>query len=164
MKSLIAGLSSIVCRHLRRLYGEVQILWAFFGLLGLGLPMEDIAETGLRYANGAIGKKQMNYNQRPVACHLEIFDSEGTLHRHYAHGFFHFVHATSDDWPAISPLNRFEHNRRFLDELRYFLEVAHGEEELAFRLDDGKQVLELVLAALESDRISWRISFEMGVQ
>ncbi|MBU2609594.1 MAG: Gfo/Idh/MocA family oxidoreductase [Chloroflexi bacterium] len=56
--------------YLRWLCGDVQSLWAFTGALGLGLSVEDTADIGLRFASGAIGSVQLNYNQRPPAHHL----------------------------------------------------------------------------------------------
>ena len=41
--------------YLHWLIGEADSLWAFTGSLNLGLPVEDTAEIGLHFADGAIG-------------------------------------------------------------------------------------------------------------
>jgi predicted dehydrogenase len=154
--------------YLHWLIGEVDSLWAFTGSLNLGLPVEDTAEIGLRFVNGALGSLHLDYNQRPPAHWLEIVGSQGSLRWDNADGELHLYRATPSpfqgegrgggpSWETFTPPNGFERNVMFLDEMQHFLAVVHGECEPACTLEDGIYALRLALAAMRSGR-------EMAVQ
>ncbi|HEX7621804.1 MAG TPA: Gfo/Idh/MocA family oxidoreductase [Anaerolineales bacterium] len=157
--------------YLRWLCGDVQSLWAFTGNLGLGLPVEDTAEIGLRFVNGAIGSVQLNYNQRPAAHHLELIGTEGTLRWDNTDGSLHVFRASSiaqgqdhgGGWEHFLPPAGFDRNTMFLDEMRHFLSVMRGEAEPVCTMEDGKWALRLALAALESDQTGRKIILEKGI-
>ncbi len=64
--------------YLRWLLGEYRVEWAAGGALGLGLPVEDSAEIGLRFEQGAAGTLHLDYLQTPASHTLEVIGTGGT--------------------------------------------------------------------------------------
>ena len=137
--------------YLRWLLGEVSALWAFTGHLGeLELQVEDTAEIGLRFANGALGSVYLDYNQHPVTHRLEIIGSKGTILWDNADGATRLFRSSSEVWEVFPAPPGFERNDLFLAEMRHFLSVVRGEAEPLCTLDDGLRALQLALAAHQS--------------
>jgi predicted dehydrogenase len=145
--------------YVRWLVGEVEKVWSFNGHISpLELDVEDIAEIGLRFDNGAIGGVHVNYVQRPPVHRLEIVGTGGTLRWDNADGILYFYHmaqlfGTSNTRPpaagveTFAPPEGFERNTMFLEEMKHFIAVVRGEAQPACTLGDGKRVLELALEA-----------------
>jgi len=150
--------------YLRFLLGNVESLWSFNGHISpLEVDVEDIAEIGLKFANGAVGGVHVNYFQRPPAHRLEIVGTNGTLGWDNADGILHFQRmpapfgSYSDQPPApvmesYSPPKGFERNQLFLAQTRHFIEIVRGESEPICTLEDGVMALRLALAAYESQK------------
>ena len=148
--------------YLRYLLGEVESLWSFNGQISpLELNVEDVAEIGLKFANGAVGGAHVNYFQRPPVHRLEIVGTDGTLRWDNADGTLHLYKmpapfgSFSDNPPApvletFSPPEGFERNQLFVAQTRHFIEIVRGEAEPVCRLEDGVMALRLALAAYES--------------
>jgi predicted dehydrogenase len=148
--------------YLRYLIGEVESLWSFNGHISpLGLDVEDVAEIGLKFKNGAVGGVHLNYVQRPPRHTLEIVGTDGTLRWDNADGIlshykFPAPFASYSDHPpapvfeTLSPPDGFERNQLFVAQTRHFMETARGESEPVCSLDDGVMALQLALAAYES--------------
>ena len=161
------GVALTLCHpldYLRWLMGEVNALWAFTGAQGLGLPVEDAIEIGLRFEAGAIGSVHLNYNQQPPVHCLEIVGSEGTLRWDNSDGQLQLYRVSTKAWEKFFPPEGFERNHLFLDETRHFLAVVRGEAEPLCTLQDGKRALELALSALSSAQKGSLISFEKDGQ
>jgi predicted dehydrogenase len=137
--------------YLRWLLGEVESLWGLTSHLGLSMPVEDLAEIGLHFYNGAIGSLHLDYDQRPPTHTLEIIGTRGTLRWDNADGITRLASVGKDEkaspWRDFLPPEGFERNQMFLDELRHFRDVVHGEAQLVCTLQDGIQALRLALAA-----------------
>jgi predicted dehydrogenase len=158
--------------YLRYLLGEIDSLWSLNGHISpLELDVEDMAEIGLKFANGAIGGVHLNYFQRPPVHRLEIVGTNSTLRWDNANGtLIHyqmpdvFGKISSQPSPAVetrySVPDGFERNQLFVAQMRHFLEVARGEAEPVCTLDDGIRVLELALAAKQSQRAGIRFHME----
>jgi predicted dehydrogenase len=150
--------------YLRYLIGEVESLWSFNGHISpLELDVEDVAEIGLKFSNGAIGGVHLNYVQRPPRHTLEIVGTQGTLRWDNSDGVlqlqkFHTPFGSySEDPPApvietFSPPEGFERNQLFLSQTRHFIETARGESEPICTLEDGIMALRLALAAYTSQK------------
>ncbi len=148
--------------YLRYLIGEVEALWSFNGHISpLELDVEDIAEIGLKFSNGAIGGVHLNYVQRPPVHRLEIVGTNGTLRWDQADGTLHFFKMLtpfgSYSDPAPSPRietfslpEGFERNHLFVSQMRHFIEMVRGEAEPVCTLEDGIMALRLALAARQS--------------
>jgi predicted dehydrogenase len=158
--------------YLRFIVGEVDSLWSFNGHLSpLELDVEDIAEIGLTFGNGAVGGVHLNYVQRPPVHRMEIVGTRGTLRWDNADGFLHFhkmpapFGSYSEDPPApviesFSPPEGFDRNQLFVEQTRHFLETVRGETEPVCTLEDGIQALRLALAAKESASTRRAIVFQ----
>ena len=146
------------------LLGEVESLWSFNGHISpLDVDVEDVAEIGLKFANGAVGGVHLNYFQRPPVHRLEIVGTDGTLRWDNADGILHLYKMPSpfgsySDTPptpiveTLSPPEGFERNQLFVAQTRHFIEVVRGESEPVCSLEDGVMALRLALAAYESQK------------
>ena len=122
------------------------------------MPVEDDAEILLRFENGTLGSVHLDYNQRP-ACHwLEMIGTQGTLRWDNADGSVRLVQAgqdgkavTQQDFP---PPQGFERNSMFLEELRHFLDILHGEADPVCTFQDGVMALRLALSSLTSSQLN----------
>ncbi|MDD2696216.1 MAG: Gfo/Idh/MocA family oxidoreductase [Anaerolineales bacterium] len=136
--------------YLHWILGEVRAVWAFSGQLGdLEIQVEDTAEIGLRFENGALGSLHLDYNQRPPTHTLEIAGTLGTIRWDNADGVVN-VFTEAQGWERLPGPEGFERNHLFLEEMRHFLEVVRGQAEPACSLEDGYQALRLALAAHRS--------------
>jgi len=152
--------------YLRWLIGEVKALWSFNAHISpLEIDVEDVAEIGLKFSNGAIGGIHLNYFQRPPVHRLEIVGTNGTLRWDNADGSLHFHQLSapfgsySDNPPApliqiFSPPDGFERNQLFVAQTRHFIESVRGESEPVCTLADGIMALRLALAAKTSSTTS----------
>ncbi len=148
--------------YLRYLLGEVESLYSFNGhISSLEVDVEDVAEIGLKFTNGAVGGVHVNYFQRPPVHRLEIAGTNATLRWDNADGILHFFKMPASfgsfsDQPlppiveSFSPPEGFERNQLFIAQTRHFIEVVREEAEPVCRLEDGVMALRLALAAYES--------------
>jgi len=158
--------------YLRYLIGEIDSLWSFNSHIStLELDVEDVAEIGLKFTNGAIGGVHLNYFQRPPVHRFEIVGTQGTLRWDNADGILHFQQLStpfgsfSDTPPA--PVTQtftlpqgFERNQLFVSQTRHFIETARGETEPICNLEDGVMALRLALAAKESQQTNQSIKIQ----
>jgi predicted dehydrogenase len=156
--------------YLRDLLGEIESVWSFHGHLSpLEVDVEDVAEIGLKFANGAVGGVHVNYFQRPPVHRLEVVGTGGTLRWDNADGVLHLykmpaIFGSFSDQPPVpvmesfSPPADFERNQLFLAQTRHFIEIVRGEAEPVCRLEDGVLALRLALAAYESQKTGHIIS------
>jgi predicted dehydrogenase len=148
--------------YLRFIVGEVDALWSFNGHVSpLEITVDDVAEIGLKFKNGAIGGMHLNYVQRPPVHRLEIVGTKGTLRWDNSDGILRLYQMSmpfgsySDNPPApvvetFSPPEGFERNQLFAAQTRHFLEIVRGEKEPVCSLEDGIRALKMALAAIES--------------
>jgi predicted dehydrogenase len=155
--------------YLRWLLGEVKAVWAFTSNRGLGMPVEDSAEIGLRFTNngndGCLGSLHLDYNQRPPSHTLEITGRQGRIVWDNADGIARLYRpdqinavSLSNGWQIACPPDGFERNWLFMEELRHFLAVMRGETSPICTLQDGIQALRLSLAALASARTGEKVA------
>ena len=147
--------------YLRWLLGEVNAVWALAGRLSdLEIDVEDTAEIGLRFQNGAIGSLHLDYNQRPSAHHLDVIGTRGTLRWDNEDGDVHLYpnpahnegakQAEAQGWLTIPAPPGFERNQLFIAEMQNFIDIIRGVAQPRCTLEDGIQALRLALAAHQS--------------
>ena len=156
--------------YLRFILGDIEELWSFNGHISpLEMDVEDIAEIGLQFSNGAIGGLHLNYVQRPPAHRLEIVGAKGTFRWDNADSVLHTFQMPAEfgTWEAnppapvvetYDPPEGFERNQLFISQTKHFLDVVRGQKPIC-NLNDGIQALRLALAAKESQRAGKVISF-----
>jgi predicted dehydrogenase len=145
--------------YLRWLLGEVATLYAFTSRTGLNIPVEDMAEVGMRFESGLLASLHLDYIQRPPSHTLEIICTQGTLRWDNADGTVRVARAAPDgktsSWQEYPPPGGFERNSMFLDEMRHFIQVVRGEAEPLCTLQDGVMALRLALAARQQQRVQF---------
>lgn len=135
--------------YLRWLVGDYRVEWCAGGSLGLGLDVEDCADIGLRFEQGASGTLHLDYLQQPAAHTLEVIGTGGTLRWDNADARLMCYRSETGEWATHGPPDGFERNHLFLDEMRHFLAVARNQATPACTLEDGARALELALSARE---------------
>ena len=156
--------------YLRYLLGDVASLWSFNGHISpLEVNVEDAAEIGLRFANGAVGGVHVNYFQRPPIHKLEIVGTQGTLRWDNADGVLHLLRMPAEfgtyeanpPAPVVEqfPLPEgFDRNHLFVAQTKHFLGVVRGAQPIC-DLNDGVQALKLALGAKESQSTGRNVMF-----
>ncbi|HUM28230.1 MAG TPA: Gfo/Idh/MocA family oxidoreductase [Anaerolineales bacterium] len=157
--------------YLRFLLGDVASLWSFNGhLSALELNVEDFAEIGLKFSNGAVGGVHINYFQRPGVHKLEIVGTDGTMRWDNADGILHLFKmpapfgSYSDLPPApvtesFSPPDGFERNQLFIAQTKHFIDIVRGDAQPICTLTDGVRALQMALAAYESQKTEKLVKF-----
>ena len=162
-ESLGGGVILTLCHpldYLRWLIGEVSAIWAFSGKIGdLDLEVEDTAEIGMKFTDGAVGSVNLSYNQLPTTHQLEIVGTTGTIRWDNGTGITDVYSSADGAWQEFPPEKGFQRNDLFLDQMRHFLEVVQGNQEPACSLEDGIRALELALAAKQSSALRKLIVF-----
>lgn len=139
--------------YLRWLLGEAQVTCAEIGrLAGLDIEVEDTAEALLHFTCGALGSVHLDYCQRPPSHWLEIVGTEGTLRWDNTDGTARLYRAASGEWHVQAPPPGFERNDLFLAEMEHFLAIVEGRQVPSCTLEDGIEVLRIVLAVRELGR------------
>jgi predicted dehydrogenase len=158
--------------YLRFIIGEVDALWSFNDHISpLELDVEDGAEIGLKFKNGAIGGVHVNYFQRPPVHRLEIVGTSGTLRWDNADGTLSH-YQMPDEFGSITPQpsaaietryqvpDGFDRNLLFIAQTKHFLAVARGEVDPICSLEDGTRSQEMAQAARMSQSSGRAISLE----
>src|SRR5690349_13285713 len=150
--------------YLCYLLGEVESLYSFNGHISpLAVDVEDVAEIGLKFRNGALGAVDVNYFQRPPVHRLEIVGTDGTLRwdngdssiHHYKMPSSFACFSTPPPARAIEsccPPDGSERNQLFEAQTRHFIDVVRGKVEPDCRVEDGVKGLRLALGAYESQK------------
>lgn len=167
----VIGTLSHPIDYLRFLLGEISALWSFHGHLSpLELEVEDVAEIGLRFSDGAIGGVHVNYVQRPPTHRLEICGTKGTLRWDNDDGILRFYkipeifgsYSNKPPSPILEtfPLaDDFDRNDLFVAQTRHFLNIVNDIEAPICTLDDGIRIQELVEAIHKSQKTGHIVSF-----
>ncbi len=165
-KDLGGGVVLTLCHpfdYLRWLMGEVEHLWAFTDQVSeLDLPVEDVAEVGLRFKNHVTGSVHLDYFQQPASHYLEIIFSQGYLRWDYTGGGdIRYRTAEKGQEEIIFKLpDYYDRNDMFLDEISHFIDIVDGDSDPICTLEDGIMALRLALAVHESNRTGRRIEIE----
>jgi predicted dehydrogenase len=104
-----------------------------------------------------LGSLHLDYDQRPPSHTLEVIGCRGTIRWDNADGVARLSRPGADGKPGAwqefpLPLG-FERNSMFMDEMRHFLEVLHGNADPLCNLQDGIAALRLSLAARQEQLV-----------
>ena len=139
--------------YLPWLVGAVQDVWGFAAKLSdLEVDVEDTAEIGLRFAQGALGTVHLDFAQQPPSHSLQVTGTEGLLECDLLTGSGRIYRVDRSEWQSYPPPNGWERNSMFLAEMEHFLAVVHGAAEPSCTLDDGIAVMRLIIAVGTSSR------------
>ena len=138
--------------YLRWLIGEVESVSAMTAQHGgLGIEVEDTANTILRFDNGALGIVHLDYIQRPPTHTLHITGQRGRILWDNADGEVHWYQDDTDNtWKTTKMPSDFERNTLFVEEVKHFIGCIKNDTHPCVNLTDGIATLQLVLAAKAS--------------
>ncbi len=149
-KDLGGGVVNTLCHpldYLRWLLGDVDSIWAYTSSRSeLHLEVEDTAEIGLRFKQGATATVHLDYLQRPGKHTLEIVGERGTIEWDNGTGVTRLFRAGAREWVEAAPPADFERNKLFLAEMAHFIRVVKHEEAPSCTLADGIAALKLTIA------------------
>ena len=133
--------------YLRWLLGDVEDLWAYTANSSiLNVPVETIAEVGLRFSRGALGTLHLDFLQQPPRHHLEMIGTLGTLSWDNNTGAARLYNSAIGTWQSYLPPQGFRQNDVYKEEMRAFIRVVRREIEPPCTLEDGLAALRLALS------------------
>ncbi len=137
--------------YVRWLAGEITEVSARIGHVSdLELDVEDTAEITLAFASGAIGSIHLDMVQRAPTRTCKVIGTTGTL---IWDGIRHHVRLYSSEtsqWADVSAPSVRDRNESYRAELRHFLDCVAGKATPAVTGEEGRRVLQIVLAARRS--------------
>lgn len=137
--------------YIRWMLGEVKAVACFAGRLShLEIETEDTAAILLHFADGAIGEVHLDYVQRTYSRTCHIIGDEGTIRWDYSAGEVRWYSAVLHKWRGFANPSGWEPNQMYLDEMKHFLRCLAQEEQPILDVFEGRQVLEVALAAKAS--------------
>ena len=155
---------------------NVETAWGFTGKVSdLEVDVEDTAKIGLRFEGGALGSLHLDYNRQPPVHTFDIVGTKGSIKWDLGDGVTHIYRAVppspggspagvlrkgaggEGEWQAYPMPEDWERNVMFMEQMKHFVSVVHGEAEPSCPLEDGIRVQKLVQAIHESDA-SGRVS------
>jgi predicted dehydrogenase len=143
--------------YLPWLVGGPESVWGFLAKLSdLEIDVEDTAEIGVRFQNGSLGSLHIDYIQRPPSHRIEINGTRGIVLCDLVAGMTRFYDTSTKEWEEDDLPTEWERNVMFLEEMRHFLAVVHGEAKPACTLDEGVSVMRLI-AAIRASSSSGRV-------
>ena len=127
-------------------------------LSDLEIDVEDTAEIILRFASGALGSIHLDMVQRPSTRYCKILGTDGTI---IWDGTTDSVMLFSNEtglWSILHPEQKVDRNLMYISELEHFFACIRERKEPIITGSDGKRVLQVALAALQSSREQRSIS------
>lgn len=159
--------------YLPWLAGRAETVWGFTGKLSdLEVDVEDTAEIGLRLEGGALGNLHLDFNQQPPVHRFQIVGTKGSIHWDLSDGATRIYRASAasmetstgmgvkagGDWQTYPLPEGWERNVMFVEQMKHFVAVVHGEAEPSCTLQDGIRVQRLIAAVHESQKSGRAIS------
>jgi predicted dehydrogenase len=143
--------------YLRWMFGDVMTVWGVTRQSGrLKIDVEDQAEAGLEFVNGAFASVHLDYIQSPATHRLLIDCEEGQITWNGGDGNLSIT--ASDGWEAELPAPAdFERNDLFYSEMQHFLDLASGKTNSICPLKDGIEALKVALAVHQSAETGQKI-------
>lgn len=133
--------------------GDVNKLASFSGKVSdLDIDVEDTAEIILQFANGSIGEIHLDYTQRKYQRSFEFYGTEGTIWWDFSKKsvvLYSAKEATSYEW--MEPKN-YDLNDMYIEQTKHFLKCLKEKIKPVTPLSQGRKILELILAAKESNQ------------
>jgi predicted dehydrogenase len=136
--------------YVRWLMGEVKAVQAQIDHLSdLEIDVEDIAEIGLRFADGTIGSVHLDMIQRPPMRMCRIVGTESVLEWDGIANCSRVYNVKSGGWQQLAADTQ-DRNAMYVDEIRHLVTCIQGETTPIVTGEDGRRILEIIAAARES--------------
>jgi predicted dehydrogenase len=145
--------------YVRWLVGEVASVYAVTGQLSdLEIDVEDMAEIILEFSSGAIGSVHLDMMQRVSTRSCRIVGTEGTIEWDIRHHRARSYRVEEDQWSDLHPEAAVDMNDTYVRELRHFFDCVRNGGDPIVTGEDGRRVLEILLAIKESAKLRRRVS------
>lgn len=132
---------------------KVSKVWGFTSKASdLEIDVEDTAKIGLRFEGGALGSLHLDFHRQPPVHTLDIVGTKGSIKWDLIDGATHCYRSKEKKWETYPLPGDWERNVMYLEQMKHFISVMHGNEKPSCTLEDGIQNLKLVQAIHESDR------------
>ena len=139
--------------YARWFFGEVKSVSAQVDQLSdLEIDVEDTADIILKFSNNAIGNIHLDMIQRSPTRYCHVIGSEGTLKWDGMTDLVTLVSIKNNEWSVLHPAEKIDRNEMYLIEIKHFFECVNRRKEPLISGYEGKRVLEIALAALESSK------------
>jgi predicted dehydrogenase len=132
-------------------------------LSDLEIDVEDTAKIALRFANGTLGSLHLDFNQQPPEHHFTIVGTKGTIKWNLADGAVKMYQPEKKDWVVYQLPASWERNVMFLEQTKHFVDVVKGNANPSCTLEDGIQVMKIISAVHESQKMGRAISFTESI-
>lgn len=140
--------------YARWLFGEVKSVSAQVDQLSdLEINVEDTAEIILKFSNNAIGSIHLDMIQRSPIRGCQIIGSKGTLKWDGMTDLVTQFSVKNNTWSVLHPAEKINRNEMYVTEIQHFFECVKNRKEPLINGYEGKRVLEIALAALESSKV-----------
>lgn len=139
--------------------GEVTSVTAQTDRLSdLEIDIEDTAEIILKFASGVLGSIHLDMVQRPSTRYCKVLGTEGTIIWDGTTDSLRLFSNETGLWSILHPEQKVDRNQMYISELEHFFECIRQRKEPLITGSDGKRVLQVALAALQSSREQRSIS------
>lgn len=139
--------------YVKWFFGEIESVSAQVDQLSdLEIDVEDTADIILKFSNKAIGSLHLDMVQRIPTRYCHIIGSEGTLNWDGITDLVTLFSIKNNTWSVLYPAEKIDRNEMYLTEIQHFFKCINSREEPVINGYDGKRVLELALATLQSSR------------
>lgn len=141
--------------YLYWLFGKPEWIFAAGGELGnLQMGVEDTVKFIMQFPKKILVSLHLDYLKRPPRRFLEITGTKGRIYWDYFEKKAQFIPMEEQEQTLIvSEPEGYEKNNTYLSELGYFLQCVNRREKTLNDLQQGKNVLEICLAAKSSMRL-----------
>jgi len=146
--------------------GEVQAVSCFTGKLSsLEIDTEDTAEILLRFKNGTMAELHLDYLQRSYNRSCELIGEEGTITWSFQDKQVRLYSAGNEQWRTYEADPAYDVNDMYVTEMEHFQRCIGGEELPLVDDRQGKNDLEIALAAKESSETGMVVNlYRRGVR
>jgi predicted dehydrogenase len=136
--------------YIRWLIGEVRDVCCIAGKTSnLDTNVEDTAEIILKFDNNAIAGVHLDFVQRAYSRSCKLIGEEGTIIWDYSENKVSLFSAKSGHWEETKV--KAEPNDMYVEEMKHFVKCIRGQESPVVEGITGKRVLEIALAAKQSN-------------
>jgi predicted dehydrogenase len=139
--------------YTRWLAGEITSVMSMTDHVSdLDIDVEDSAEIILKFSSCALGSIHLDMIQRFPARSCKMIGTLGTAIWDGTSDSVMLYTTETNQWNQIYSIEKTNRNRMYLAEMEHFISCCRSRKEPAVTVSDGKRVLEIALAALESSR------------
>lgn len=135
--------------YMRWLLGEIEQIFCFAEKISdLKVETEDVAEILLKFKSGAIGEIHLDFVRPDYSRTCELIGEEGIITWNFSEKFVRIYSSKTKKWDIFN-IN-VDTNDMYINEMMNFINSVHGVEKLLIDGNEGKETLQLALAAKES--------------